>query len=151
MMLAKALSRKKHQFVNNNGLKEELDATMVFMAKIKNVLSDSDESSLSVNDTDEEVPYYSFISKSENDDANTLYYYDKSEFNYCLLADNNDDKEIFHDKVEFDHDNVADNLFDSKHDHNNLQSDDNKLLSDHNKSKGKHHVTNHGIVKFMKK
>ncbi|GJZ02680.1 hypothetical protein Tco_0520641 [Tanacetum coccineum] len=49
--------RKKQQFVNNNGLKEELDATMVFMAKMKNVLSDSDESSLLVNDTDEEVPY----------------------------------------------------------------------------------------------
>nr|GEX15069.1 hypothetical protein [Tanacetum cinerariifolium] len=54
MMLAKTLARKKQEFVNNNGLKEELDATMVFMAKMKNVLSDSDESYLSVNDTDEE-------------------------------------------------------------------------------------------------
>ncbi|GJT49833.1 hypothetical protein Tco_0975990 [Tanacetum coccineum] len=48
MILAKALARKKQEFVNNNGLKDELDATMVFMVKMNNALSDSDESSVTL-------------------------------------------------------------------------------------------------------
>nr|GEU46520.1 hypothetical protein [Tanacetum cinerariifolium] len=73
MMLAKAIARKKQEFINNNGLKEEFNATMVFMAKMKNVLSESDESSLSVNDTDKEEIFHDIVEFDHDYVANNLF------------------------------------------------------------------------------
>ncbi|GJY97035.1 hypothetical protein Tco_0513945, partial [Tanacetum coccineum] len=58
---------------------------------MKEVLYDSNESSLLDNDTIAEVPYFSSDSESEYD-VDTSYYCDKTELTYGLFADNNDDQ-----------------------------------------------------------
>nr|GFB13070.1 hypothetical protein [Tanacetum cinerariifolium] len=77
---------------------QETNANMVFMAQIEKVLSDSDESSSSVEETITEVAYYTseFESKSEYE---TSEYFDNST-NYGLFVNNDNDQEIFHDAIE---------------------------------------------------
>ncbi|GJV60500.1 hypothetical protein Tco_1466600 [Tanacetum coccineum] len=72
---------------------------MVFMAKIEKVLSDSEESSSSAEETIAEVSYYTSDSESKSE-YETLKYYDNST-DYGLFVDNDDDQEIFHDAIEF--------------------------------------------------
>nr|GEV82149.1 hypothetical protein [Tanacetum cinerariifolium] len=76
---------------------QEINANMVFMAQIKKVLSESDESSSSAEETIAEVAYYTSESESESEfetskyyDNSTNYDYDKSE------VDHNDSKEKEH-------------------------------------------------------
>ncbi|GJZ19188.1 retrovirus-related pol polyprotein from transposon TNT 1-94 [Tanacetum coccineum] len=68
---------------------------MVFMAKMEKILSDLEESSASNKETLAKVSYYSSDSESESDLDETLDFYDKSETNYGLFVDNEDDQEIF--------------------------------------------------------
>nr|GEU81377.1 putative ribonuclease H-like domain-containing protein [Tanacetum cinerariifolium] len=56
---------------------QEINANMVFMAKIENLLSDSEASSSSANDKISKVSYYLSESKSESD-YEILEYYDKT-------------------------------------------------------------------------
>nr|GFD33001.1 hypothetical protein [Tanacetum cinerariifolium] len=77
---------------------QEINAFMVFMAQIEKVLSDSDESFSSAEETIAEVAYYTFESESESE-FETSEYYDNST-NYGLFVNNDDDQEIFHDATE---------------------------------------------------
>nr|GEW70418.1 integrase, catalytic region, zinc finger, CCHC-type, peptidase aspartic, catalytic [Tanacetum cinerariifolium] len=77
---------------------QEINANMVFMAQIKKVLSESDESSSSAEETIAEVAYYTSESESEFE-FETSEYYDNST-NYGFFVNNDDDQEIFHDAVE---------------------------------------------------
>nr|GEY29786.1 hypothetical protein [Tanacetum cinerariifolium] len=89
--VTKAYERKK--FINKNEDKKEevLNANLVFMEKMKEVFSYSNETSLLDNDTIAEVLYFSSDSESEYD-VDTSDYYDKSELTYGLFMDNNDDQ-----------------------------------------------------------
>ncbi|GJR77935.1 retrovirus-related pol polyprotein from transposon TNT 1-94 [Tanacetum coccineum] len=78
---------------------QEINANMVFMAKMEKVLLDSEESSSSAEETIAEVSYYTSDSKSKSE-YETLEFYDNST-NYGLFVDNDDDQEIFHDAIEF--------------------------------------------------
>nr|GEW55849.1 reverse transcriptase domain-containing protein [Tanacetum cinerariifolium] len=69
---------------------QEINANMVFMAQIEMVLSESDESSSSAEDTIAEVAYYTFESKSVSE-FETSEYYDNST-NYGLFVNNDDDQ-----------------------------------------------------------
>nr|GEW62492.1 retrovirus-related Pol polyprotein from transposon TNT 1-94 [Tanacetum cinerariifolium] len=91
---------------------QEINANMVFMAQIKNVLSESDESSSSAEETIVEVSYYTFESESESE-FETSEYYDNST-NYGLFVNNDDDQEIFHDAIESASENFIENHIDSK-------------------------------------
>nr|GEW04542.1 hypothetical protein [Tanacetum cinerariifolium] len=73
---------------------QEINANMVFMAQIEKVLSDSETSSLYVDDKISEVSYYLFESESESE-YETSEYYDNST-TYGLFVNDNDDQEIFH-------------------------------------------------------
>nr|GEU68629.1 integrase, catalytic region, zinc finger, CCHC-type, peptidase aspartic, catalytic [Tanacetum cinerariifolium] len=77
---------------------QEINANMVFMAQIEKVLSESDESSSSVEETIAEVAYYTSESERESE-FETSEYYDNST-NYGLFVNNDDDQEIFHDAIE---------------------------------------------------
>nr|GEY62382.1 integrase, catalytic region, zinc finger, CCHC-type, peptidase aspartic, catalytic [Tanacetum cinerariifolium] len=68
---------------------QEINANMVFMAQIKQVLSESDESSSFAEETIAEVAYYTSESESEFK-FETLEYYDNS-INYGLIVNNDDD------------------------------------------------------------
>nr|GEW62992.1 hypothetical protein [Tanacetum cinerariifolium]GEW63525.1 hypothetical protein [Tanacetum cinerariifolium] len=74
---------------------QEINANMVFMAQMKKVLSDSEKSSSSSDETIVEVSYCTSESESESE-FETSKYYDNST-NYGLFMDNGDDQEIFHD------------------------------------------------------
>nr|GFB59059.1 hypothetical protein [Tanacetum cinerariifolium] len=74
---------------------QEINANMIFMAQIEKVLSDSDESSSSAEETIYEVAYYTSESESESE-FETSEYYDNST-SYGLFVNNDDDQEIFHD------------------------------------------------------
>nr|GFB10890.1 hypothetical protein [Tanacetum cinerariifolium] len=90
---------------------QEINANMVFMAQIEKVISDSDESSSSAEETIAEVAYYTF--ESENGSENeTSEYYDNST-NYGLFVNDNDDQEIFHDAIESASENFIKNHIDS--------------------------------------
>nr|GEU94861.1 integrase, catalytic region, zinc finger, CCHC-type, peptidase aspartic, catalytic [Tanacetum cinerariifolium] len=117
---------------------QEINANMVFMAQIKKVLSDSDESSSSAKETITEVAYYTSESKSESE-FETLEYYDKST-NYGLFVNNDDDQETFHDAIESASENFIENHIDS-------QKDYDKSEVDHNDSKEKEHL----VVKLIRK
>nr|GEW35367.1 hypothetical protein [Tanacetum cinerariifolium] len=67
--------------------KGEINANMVFMAQIEKVLSDSDKSSSSAEETISKVAYYTSESESEYE---TSEYYDNST-NYGLFVNDNDD------------------------------------------------------------
>nr|GFA06685.1 hypothetical protein [Tanacetum cinerariifolium] len=77
---------------------QEINANMVFMAKMEKVLSDSDESSSSAEETIAEVAYYTSESESESK-YDTSEYYDNST-NYGLFVNDNYDQEIFHDAID---------------------------------------------------
>nr|GFC41482.1 hypothetical protein [Tanacetum cinerariifolium] len=70
---------------------QEINANMVFMAQIEKVLSKSDESSSSAEETIAEVSYYTSESKSKSE-FGTSEYYDNST-NYALFVNNDDDQE----------------------------------------------------------
>ncbi|GKD48034.1 retrovirus-related pol polyprotein from transposon TNT 1-94 [Tanacetum coccineum] len=68
---------------------QEISANMVFMAKMEKVLSDSEESSSSAEESIAEVSYYTSDSESEYE-YETSEYYDNST-NYGLFVNNDDD------------------------------------------------------------
>nr|GFB11488.1 hypothetical protein [Tanacetum cinerariifolium] len=106
------------------------------------VLSESDESSSSAEETIAEVAYYTSESESEYE-FETLEYYDKST-NYVLFVNNDDDQEIFHDAIESASENFIEN-------HINSQKDYDKSEVDHNDSEEKEHLVDKLIRKFNHK
>nr|GFA61939.1 hypothetical protein [Tanacetum cinerariifolium] len=97
---------------------QEINANIVFMAQIDKVLSDSETSSLSVDDKISELSYY--LSKSESEsEYETLKYYDNTT-TYGLFVNDNDDQEIFHDC-----ENFCENLIESQINHNESAVDHN--------------------------
>ncbi|GKB89596.1 retrovirus-related pol polyprotein from transposon TNT 1-94 [Tanacetum coccineum] len=94
---------------------QEISANMVLMAKMEKVLLDSEESSLTAEETIVEVSYYTFDSESESE-YETSEYYDNST-NYGLFVDNDDDQEIFHDANESASENFNENNIVSQTDH----------------------------------
>nr|GEZ70946.1 hypothetical protein [Tanacetum cinerariifolium] len=118
---------------------QEINANMVFMAKTEKVLSDSEESSSSAEETIVEVSYYTSDSKSESE-YETSEYYDNST-NYDLFVNNDDDQEIFHDAIEFASENSNENHIVSQTDHDQLEVD-------HNDSEEKDHLVKKLIKKF---
>nr|GFA28927.1 hypothetical protein [Tanacetum cinerariifolium] len=107
---------------SSSDLDQEINANMVFMARIEKVLSDSEASSSSADDKISEVSYY--LSKSESEyEYETSEYYDNTTI-YGLFVNDNDDQEIFHDCNTF-----PENLIESQIDHN-------ESAIDHNDSEG---------------
>ncbi|GJR16972.1 hypothetical protein Tco_0965499 [Tanacetum coccineum] len=121
---------------------QEINANMVFMAKMEKVLSDSEESSSSVEETIIEVSYYTSDSKSESE-YETSEYYDNSA-SYGLFVNNDDDQEIFHDAIKFASENFNENHIVSQTDHDQSEVD-------HNDSKEKDHLVDKLIKKFNQK
>ncbi|GJY01948.1 retrovirus-related pol polyprotein from transposon TNT 1-94 [Tanacetum coccineum] len=121
---------------------QEINANMVFMAKMEKVLSDSEESSSSAEETIAEVSYYTSNSESESE-YETSEYYDNST-NYGLFVDNDDDQEIFHDAIEFASENFNENHIVSQTDHDQSEVD-------HNDSEEKEHLVDKLIMKFNQK
>nr|GEX64340.1 retrovirus-related Pol polyprotein from transposon TNT 1-94 [Tanacetum cinerariifolium] len=115
---------------------KEINANMVFMAQIEMVLSESDESSSSAEETIFEVTYYTSEFKTSE-------YYDNST-NYGLFVNNDDDQEIFHDAIESASENFIENHIDS-------QKDYDKSEVDHNDSEEKEHLVDKLIQKFNHK
>nr|GFB63024.1 hypothetical protein [Tanacetum cinerariifolium] len=110
---------------------QEINANMVFMAQIEKVLSESDESFSSAEETIAEVSYYTSESESESE-FETSEYYDNST-NYGLFVNDNDDQKFFHDAIESARENFIENHIDS-------QKDYDKSEVDHNDSKEKEHL-----------
>nr|GEY52289.1 hypothetical protein [Tanacetum cinerariifolium] len=121
---------------------QEINANMVFMDQIKMVLSESDESSSSAEETIVEVAYYTSKFESESK-FETLEYYHNST-NYGLFVNNDDDQEIFHDAIESPSENFIENHIES-------QKDYDKCEVDHNDSKEKEHLVDKLIRKFNHK
>ncbi|GKA45820.1 retrovirus-related pol polyprotein from transposon TNT 1-94 [Tanacetum coccineum] len=121
---------------------QEISVNMVFMAKMEKVLSDSEESSSSTEETIAEVSYYSSNSKSDSEYA-TLDYYDNST-NYGLFVENDDDQEFFHDAIKTASENFNETYVVSQKDHD-------KLEVDHNESEDKDHLVDKLIAKFNHK
>ncbi|GJS70635.1 retrovirus-related pol polyprotein from transposon TNT 1-94 [Tanacetum coccineum] len=121
---------------------QEINANMVFMAKMEKVLSDSEESSSSAEETIAEVSYYTSDSKSKSE-YETSEYYDNST-NYGLFMDNDDDQEIFHDAIEFASENFNENHIVSQTDHDQSEVD-------HNDSEENDHLVDKLIKKFNQK
>nr|GEU57653.1 hypothetical protein [Tanacetum cinerariifolium] len=126
------ICKKEGHFTKDCKKAKEINANMVFMAKMEKVLSNSNESSSSAKETIAKVAYYTSESKNESE-CETSEYYDNFT-NYGLFVNDNDDQEIFHDandsqkdydKSEVDHndseekDHLVDRLYDS-FDENNL-------------------------------
>nr|GEW87015.1 hypothetical protein [Tanacetum cinerariifolium] len=110
---------------------QEINANMVFMAKIEKVLSYSEESFSSAEETIAEVAYYTSKSESESE-YETSKYYDNST-NYGLFVNDNDNQEIFHDAIESASENFIENHIDS-------QKDYDKSEVNHNDSEEKDHL-----------
>ncbi|GJT79348.1 retrovirus-related pol polyprotein from transposon TNT 1-94 [Tanacetum coccineum] len=121
---------------------QEINVNMVFMAKMEKVLSDSEESSSSAEETIAEVSYYSSDSESDSE-YETSDYYDNST-NYDLFVDNDDDQETFHDAIESVSENVDENRIVSQKDHDESEVN-------HNESEEKDHLINNLIAKFNQK
>nr|GEW88271.1 hypothetical protein [Tanacetum cinerariifolium] len=102
---------------------QEINANMVFMAKMEKVLSDSDESSSSAEETIVEVAYYTSESESESE-YKTSKYYDNST-NHGLFMNDNDDQEIFHDVIKSASENFTENHIDSQKDYDMSKVDHN--------------------------
>nr|GEZ75632.1 hypothetical protein [Tanacetum cinerariifolium] len=100
---------------SNSDLDQEINTNMVFMAKMKKVLSDSEESSSSLKKTIADASYYTSNSESKSE-YKTLKYYDNST-NYGLFVDNDDDQEIFHNAIESASENFNENYIVSQIDH----------------------------------
>ncbi|GJY27389.1 integrase, catalytic region, zinc finger, CCHC-type containing protein [Tanacetum coccineum] len=108
---------------------QEINANMVFMAKMENVLSDSEESSSSAEETIAEVSYYTSDFECESE-YETLEYYDNST-NYGLFVNNNDDQEIFHDAIEYASENFNEKsycILKQNHDHVRLIHNDSETM-----------------------
>ncbi|GJQ95371.1 retrovirus-related pol polyprotein from transposon TNT 1-94 [Tanacetum coccineum] len=149
MLLAKKYSDEQLLFVEDQAWMEsssdseqEINANMVFMAKIEKVLSDSEESSSSVEETIAEVSYYTSDFESESE-YETSEYYDNST-NYGLFVNNDDDQEIFHDAIESASENFNENHIVSQTDHDQSEVD-------HNDSEDKDHLVDKLIKKFNHK
>ncbi|GJR57185.1 retrovirus-related pol polyprotein from transposon TNT 1-94 [Tanacetum coccineum] len=121
---------------------KEISVNMVFMDEMDKVLSDSEESSSSAEETIDEVSYYTFDSESESE-YETLEYYDNST-NYGLFVNNDDDQEIFHDAIESASENFNENHIVSQTDHDQSEVD-------HNDSEDKDHLVDKLIKKFNHK
>nr|GEU75178.1 retrovirus-related Pol polyprotein from transposon TNT 1-94 [Tanacetum cinerariifolium] len=121
---------------------QEINANMVFMAQIEKVLSDSDESSSSAEETIAKVAYYTLGSESESE-FETSEYYDNST-NYGLFVYNDDDQKFFHDAIESASENFIKNHIDS-------QKDFDKSEVDHNDSEQKEHLVDKLILDFNHK
>nr|GEX31059.1 hypothetical protein [Tanacetum cinerariifolium] len=141
--------KKKGHFAKDCKKAKKINANMVFMAQIEKVLSDSDESSSSAEETIAEVAYYTSESESKSE-YETSEYYDNST-NYGLFVNDNDDQEIFHDAIESASENFIENHIDS-------QKDYHKSEVDHNDYEEKEHLVdklirkfNHKIVKCQKR
>nr|GEV70705.1 hypothetical protein [Tanacetum cinerariifolium] len=138
MLLAKKDSDEQVFFAKDQAWMEsssdsdqEINANMVFMAQVEKVLSDSDESSSSAEETITEVAYYTSESESESQ-FETSEYFDNST-NYGLFVNNGDDQEIFHDAIESSSENFIKN-------HIYSQKDYDKSEVDHNDSEEKEHL-----------
>nr|GEY04230.1 hypothetical protein [Tanacetum cinerariifolium] len=149
MLLAKKDSDEQVLFTEDQAWMEsssdsnqKINANMVFMAQIEKVLSDSEESSSSTEETIAEVAYYTSESESESE-FETLEYYDNST-NYGLFMNNDDDQEIFHDAIESASENFIENHIDS-------QKDYDKSEVDYNDSEEKEHLVDKLIRKFNHK
>nr|GEW03762.1 retrovirus-related Pol polyprotein from transposon TNT 1-94 [Tanacetum cinerariifolium] len=149
MLLAKKDSDEQVLFAEDQAWMEsssdsdqEINANMVFMAQIKEVLSYSDESSSSAEETIAEVAYYTSESESESE-YETSEYYDNST-NYGSFVNDNDDQKNFHDAIESASENFIENHIDS-------QKDYDKSEVDHNDSKEKEHLVDKLIQKFNHK
>nr|GEW49814.1 hypothetical protein [Tanacetum cinerariifolium] len=136
------LAKDQAWMESNSDSDQEINTNMVFMAQIKKVLSDLDESSSSAEETVAEIAYYTSESENESE-FETSEYYDKST-NYGLFVNNNDDQEIFHDAIESASENFIENHIDS-------QKDCDKSKVDHNDSKAKDHLIDKLIWKFNHK
>nr|GEX49778.1 hypothetical protein [Tanacetum cinerariifolium] len=119
---------------------QEINANMVFIAQIEKVLSESDESSSSAEETIAEVAYYTSESESEYE-YKTSEYYDNS-INYGLFVNDNDDQEFFYDAIESAIENFIENHIDS-------QKDYDKSEVDHNNSEEKEHLVDKLIQKLI--
>nr|GFA25418.1 hypothetical protein [Tanacetum cinerariifolium] len=108
---------------SSNDSDQEINANMVFMAKIKKVLFDSHASSSSADEKISNVSYYLSESESESE-FETSEYYDNST-NYDLFVNNDDDQEIFHDAIESASENFIDNHIDSQKDYDKSDVDHN--------------------------
>nr|GEZ79378.1 hypothetical protein [Tanacetum cinerariifolium] len=111
---------------------QEINANMVFMAKIDKVLLDLYASSSSADDKLSEVSYY--LSESESESVyETLDYYDNT-ITYGLFVNDNDDQEIFYDCENFLENLIESqiNLNESAVDHNDYEGI-NKLIRKFNK------------------
>nr|GEW68685.1 hypothetical protein [Tanacetum cinerariifolium] len=149
MLLAKKDSDKQVLFVEDQAWMEsssdsdqEINANMVFMAQIENVLSDSDESSSSAKEIIADVAYYTYESESESEYESSEYYDNST--NYGLFVNDNDDQEFFHDAIESASENFIENHIDS-------QKDYDKSEVDHNDSEEKEHLVDKLIQKFNHK
>nr|GEV77567.1 reverse transcriptase domain-containing protein [Tanacetum cinerariifolium] len=118
---------------------QETDANMVFMAQIKKVLSESNESSSSAEETIAEVAYYTSEFESESEFKTSEYYGNCT--NYGLFVNNDDDQKIFHDAMESASENFIENPIDS-------QKDYDKSKVDHNDSEEKEHLVDNLIRMF---
>ncbi|GJV90060.1 integrase, catalytic region, zinc finger, CCHC-type containing protein [Tanacetum coccineum] len=121
---------------------QEINENMVFMSKMEKVLSDSEESLLSAEETITEVSYYTSDFESESE-YETSEYYDNST-NYGLFVDNDDDQEIFHDAIESASENFNENHIVSQTDHDQPEVD-------HNDFEENDHLVDKLIKKFNQK
>ncbi|GJV13319.1 hypothetical protein Tco_1354860 [Tanacetum coccineum] len=121
---------------------QEINTNMVFMAKMKKVLSDSEESSSSAEETIDEVSYYTSDSESESE-YETSEYYDNST-NYGLFVANDDDQINFHDAIEYASEHFNENHIVSQKDHD-------KSEVGHNDYEEKDHLVDKLIKKFNQK
>nr|GEW69779.1 reverse transcriptase [Tanacetum cinerariifolium] len=121
---------------------QEINANIVFMAKMEKVLSDSDESSSFTEETIAEVAYYASEYESESE-YETSEYYDNS-INYGLFVNDDDDQEIFHDANASASENFNEN-------HIVSQKDYDKSEVVHNDSEEKDHLVDKLIQKFNHK
>nr|GEZ29975.1 hypothetical protein [Tanacetum cinerariifolium] len=127
---------------SRNDSDQEINANTIFMAQIEKVLSESDESSSSAEETIAEVAYFTFESESESG-FETSKYYDNST-NYGLFFNNDDDQKKFHDAIESAGENFIEN-------HIGSQKDYDKSEVDHNDSEEKEHLVDKLIQKFNHK
>nr|GEU60875.1 hypothetical protein [Tanacetum cinerariifolium] len=134
--------KKEGHFAKDYKKAKEINANMVFMAQIEKVLSYSDKSSSSAEETIAEVAYYTSESESEST-FETSEYYDNST-NYGLFMNTDDDQEIFYDAIKSSIENFIENHIDS-------QKDYDKSEVDHNDSEEKEHLVNKLIQKFNHK
>nr|GEY90643.1 hypothetical protein [Tanacetum cinerariifolium] len=134
--------KKEGHFTKDCKRAKEINANMVFMAQIEKVLSYSDESASSAEETIAEVANYTSESESESE-YETSKYYDNST-NYGLFVNDNDDQEIFHDAIESASENFIEN-------HIVSQKDYDKSEVNHNDSKEKEHLIDKLIQKFNHK